>query len=285
MRRFLPVLPKYVFLVILGLAYFLQCSAQYYYNDILAPGEYNQVLLYSKNKVAKVQLNSFEANGRPSEGFIGTVTPNAIYSKVISFTQSDITKASTVSTDYTATGLIEKSTDSSAEAVTQYSYRFNSNGKLALVSSVSRSMDGRISQAETHTWQYNAAGDPEKMIRIRNNADTTTVQFKLDENKNVIEEAAYRKQQLVDEVYYYYDESNRLTDVVRYNNKLKKLVPDFTFEYNEQGAIVQKMTVFQGTDYLIWRYEYNAAGLKSRDLCYSKQKALVGRIEYNYTYR
>lgn len=285
MKYLLPLVAKHVLLANLGLAFFLQCSAQYYYNDIVAPGEYNQVALYSKNKVAKVQLNSFEANSRPSEGFIGTVTPNAAYTKINSFTQSDITKASNISTDYNASGKIERSTDSSAESVTQYSYQFNANGKLTLVSSVSRSIDGRISQNETHNWLYNAADQPEKMIRVRNNSDTTIVQFKLDENKNVVEEASYRKNQLVDEVYYYYDESNRLTDVVRYNNKIKKLVPDFTFEYNEQGAIVQKMTVFQGTDYLIWRYEYNAAGLKTRDLCYNKQKALVGRIEYNYTYR
>jgi hypothetical protein len=40
-----------------------------------------------------------------------------------------------------------------------------------------------------------------------------------------------------------------------------------------------------GSDYLTWRYEYAENGLKTRELCLNKQKSLVGKIEYQYTFK
>ena len=86
-----------------------------------------------------------------------------------------------------------------------------------------------------------------------------------------------------DKIYYYYDSSNRLTDVVRYNDRAKKLLPDYIFEYDGNNQLTQMINVQQGSsDYLTWRYNYNEKGLKIRELCYDKQKQLLGRIEYEY---
>jgi hypothetical protein len=36
------------------------------------------------------------------------------------------------------------------------------------------------------------------------------------------------------------------------------------------------------SDYQTWKYAYNANGLKQQEACYSKQKQLLGKVEYNY---
>ena len=43
------------------------------------------------------------------------------------------------------------------------------------------------------------------------------------------------------------------------------------------------MQVPQGSaDYLVWQYIYNPNGLKQKELCFTKTKQPVGRIEYTY---
>ena len=121
------------------------------------------------------------------------------------------------------------------------------------------------------------------MLRIKNSRDTMFVSFKLDENGNVVEEQATRLGKQSDPVYYYYDASNRLTDIVRFNNKAKRLLPEYMFEYAPGNQVIQKITVpANGSDYLIWRYLYDARGLKVKEAMYDKYKTLTGKIEYKY---
>ena len=76
-----------------------------------------------------------------------------------------------------------------------------------------------------------------------------------------------------------------MTDVVRYNKKAKRLLPDYMFEYSDANQVIQKITVpASGSDYLIWRYQYDAKGLKIREACFDRQKQLTGKIEYNYRF-
>jgi hypothetical protein len=43
------------------------------------------------------------------------------------------------------------------------------------------------------------------------------------------------------------------------------------------------LVVPEGTDeYQRWLYEYNAAGLKTKETCYNKRKQMLGRVEYAY---
>ena len=87
-------------------------------------------------------------------------------------------------------------------------------------------------------------------------------------------------------MYYYYDTENRLTDIVRYYDKLGKLLPDYTFDYYPDGRVSEmRTTQGGGADYFIWKYAYTETGLKSKELCYNKQKKLVGRVEYAYESR
>ena len=44
------------------------------------------------------------------------------------------------------------------------------------------------------------------------------------------------------------------------------------FEYSEANQVIQKITVPANSfNYLIWRYQYNAQGLKTREAIYSKE--------------
>jgi YD repeat-containing protein len=121
------------------------------------------------------------------------------------------------------------------------------------------------------------------MLRIKDKKDTSVVSFKLDEKGNVSEEQSIRRGVSSDPVYYYYDSNNRLTDIVRFNNKAKRLLPEYMFEYSPKNQVIQKITVpGNGSNYLIWRYQYDDRGLRVREAIFDKYKQLTGKIEYQY---
>ena len=129
-----------------------------------------------------------------------------------------------------------------------------------------------------HQYVYNAAGKPEKLWRIVNGTDSSEYRLSLEENNNVADEQLFRRGVGIDPIYYYYDEKNRLTDIVRFNKKAQKLLPTVMFEYDDADRIIQKMTILSSNnpDYLIWRYLYNEKGLKTKEALFNKQKELTG---------
>ena len=121
------------------------------------------------------------------------------------------------------------------------------------------------------------------MVKIKNDLDTTYISFVPDEKGNPGEEKSIHKGQPQPTVYYYFDDQNRLTDIVRYNQRAKKLLPDYIFEYDAQGRLATMLVTMEGSnDYQKWHYSYNDKGLKSKDDCYSKTRVLIGRMEYRY---
>ncbi|TAE19514.1 MAG: hypothetical protein EAY72_00235, partial [Bacteroidetes bacterium] len=79
--------------------------------------------------------------------------------------------------------------------------------------------------------------------------------------------------------------SHLLTDIVRYNNKAKKLLPDFLYEYDATGQLVQTTQVLTGSNnYFIWKYSYQENGLKLKEECFDKQGLLVGYVTYSYMF-
>lgn len=77
-----------------------------------------------------------------------------------------------------------------------------------------------------------------------------------------------------------------MTDIVRYYERLNKLLPDFMFEYDDDNNVIQKLTTLsnQQLGYLIWRYAFNDRGLKSKEALYNKDKMMTGKIEYSYSF-
>jgi hypothetical protein len=82
---------------------------------------------------------------------------------------------------------------------------------------------------------------------------------------------------------YYYDDKNRLTDVVHFNERAKRLLPDYMYEYNQLGQVRQLIATEDGSsNYFIWKYTYNDRKLRETETCLSKQKRLLGSIQYQY---
>ncbi|MEP7257893.1 MAG: hypothetical protein ABI687_05890 [Flavitalea sp.] len=256
---------------------------QYYYKDQLVPHQtVQQLARYKEQKIRKVKLHSFENDGQPSADFTGEQSINNNFTQVITHINSPVTGESQLTTLYDAKGWIIKTIDTTDGSGSAAEYSYNIKGQIEKIISASSSA-GLAREKEEHIWIYNQEGRPEKMIRIKNNTDTTIVLFVLDENGNVTEENSSRNGVGLPSVYYYYDAGKRLTDIVSYSVKAKRLLPLYVFEYNESGQPLSMIVVPEGTDnYQKWYYEYNDEGLKTRESCFNKKKQLQGKIEYEY---
>lgn len=287
MKGFTVFFIKKLILPAVMLVAFQQSHAQYYYRDIVLPGENTrQQQLYKKVKVAEVKLLSYEADGSPSEDFSCEVIPNNSYTQIKTLANAEAAGSSAITAFYNFKGQLYKSVDSSNETVTTYNYTYDSSGKLVNAVSSAYTPADKRKQTETHVWLYTERGLPGTMLYIKDGRDTTTVKFTTDEKGNVTEEEQWWRNTSKGKTYYYYDSSNRLTDIVRYNERLKKLMPDYMFEYNETGTLSKAVNVQPGnSDYITWLYDYNDKGLRNRERCYNKQKKLVGRIEYEYAFK
>lgn len=255
--------------------------SQHYYNDIITTQQTNrQYNLLKAGHIQQVSAKSYEGNGEPSENFVleQTIGSNGA---AITTTAEYPSTGKSVSLSLYTNGKVAKTTDSTEniKSVTVYSY----NGDN-LVSIDTHTEDGFMNNAshEIHQWIYEN-NQPVKMLLIKNNADTTIIDFIKDEQGNIAEEHWKKKERTIEKYFYYYNEQKHLTDIVRYNIKAQRLLPDYLFEYDAAGTLTQLTQVPQGSaDYLVWHYIYLANGLKQKELCYNKQKQLVGRIEYSY---
>ncbi|MEO6453248.1 MAG: hypothetical protein ABIN97_04210, partial [Ginsengibacter sp.] len=119
-------------------------------------------------------------------------------------------------------------------------------------------------------------------IRKKNDTELSAVNFKVDENGNVIEEEEALKNGIRKKYFYYYDDKNNLTDVVHYNERAKRLLPDYMYEYSSTGQLNQMITTEEGGGYYIWRYAYNDQNLRESEKCFSKERKLLGSVQYIY---
>jgi hypothetical protein len=257
-------------------------TAQYYYRDVVNLQQTaSQFQKIKKENVKKVTIKSYEGDKEITDGIECSQRISFNPDKIITLTKAPLTGASYLTSYFNTQGLLEKTTDSSAMNISETVYTYDATKKITAITSSSKG-DG-ISNIEVHQWKYNATGKPTGMLRIRNGLDTTLVSFVFDEKGNIAEEHVDHKYIPLPTVYYYYDEANRLTDVVRYNNKVKKMLPDYIFEY-ENGNIAIATIVPEGSnDYQKWYYKYDDEGLKIAEFCYNKKNELRGRIEYEYT--
>lgn len=270
----------------------VSASAQFYYNDIVATEEINQVMRnYVANKVRTISATGYDSKNSVATDFSeyseirdngrtvklsGVVNRNR---KLNMYRYDDQYRIISMSDSLTA---IRNNT----------TYTYDATGRVTRVQNVVEDSASFFNQVETHTWVYNAAGKPEKMWRVVLNpaisqtADTLEVRFLTDEDGNVGEERSFRRGVETAFVYYYYDDNNRLSDVVRYNKKLDRLIPDIMFEHDAQGRVIQKITTTSDrvVGYLIWRYIFDDKGLKTKEALFNNDKQLTGKIEYAYTF-
>lgn len=258
--------------------------AQQYYKDILNITAINQKqALFQKNKVKKIVFNSFDGDHQPIEGFQSEQSINRDFTELTTKTSTSLTGSTLSVFWFNKQMQLVQSLDSSDDVSNTLQYEYDGKGNIAAIKSTTTSA-GNFKITEDHLWKYNASGKPVSMLKIKNGKDTTYYTFVLDEKGNVAEENGIFKGKSIASVYYYYDDQNNLTDIVRYNIAAKRLLPNYLFEY-ENGRLATMLVVpEEGSDYQKWYYSYDEDGLKILDACYSKTKVMIGSVEYGYEY-
>lgn len=174
-------------------------------------------------------------------------------------------------------------THDSVNTIVNYSY--NEKGLLNNLISYTNDTTMSTESVETHQWVYNERGRLLYMLKIKNKRDTSKIELVYDKDSLIVEENWFKRGKVMETYYYYYNEHKQLTDIVRFNNRAKRLLPDYLFEYDAIGNVQSMTQVPAGnSNYLIWQYIYNDKGLKQQDNCFTKQRQLIGKMKYDYTY-
>jgi hypothetical protein len=260
-------------------------NAQYYYKDIIGTRETADLIkAYRTNKVNRVLLNSYDAENTKNDDFYVEQVFSLAEQSLKTISRSGVTNESVLISYADANGNVIKTIDSSETITTTTIYNYTPEGILQSVISTSSDTTHITNQTEEHRWEYDN-GKIVRMLRIKDKKDTAYISFKTDDRGNIIEEQSVRKGIVSEPVYYYYDSNNRLTDIVRFSNKAKRLLPEYLFEYSPANQVIQKITVpANSSEYLIWRYQYDNRGLKIREAVFDKHKQLTGKIEYLYQF-
>jgi hypothetical protein len=268
----------FVFLLVVFTA-----NSQYYYKDILlARQNQENWKAFHDKKVREVSIQSIDANNEQTPDFTCVQKVTTDFRSIATFTKSANVPASTLTAFYDPSGRMIKTVDTSDTYRSTTEYTYNESGGINVMLNNSVQTDNQIITTEKHLWIYEA-GSPTKMIKIKGETDSTVVSFVKDEKGNIVEEKPMRGGQSLPSVFYYYDNDGQLTDIVRYNQKAGRLLPDYVFEYNS-GHLSSMLFVPNGsTDYQRWIYVYDANGLKTNETCYDKKRQVVVKIRYNYT--
>ena len=263
--------------------FYFAANSQYYYKDIVAAADITRLMkTYTANNIQKISAKGITPEGSPSSEFSEMGEVNGTTLKV---TTNNNKAISTLKFNFNDRGQLINSVDSAINIKSLSTYTYDANGKIISISNAATDADssGDFSQTEVHQYIYKD-GKLDRMWRIINKKDSLEVRFGTDEHGNVIEERNFRRGVLADPVYYYYDDRNRLTDIVRFNYKANRLLPDYLFEYDDNDRVIQKITTTSGNNlgYLTWRYLFDEKGLKTKEALFNKDKQLQGRIDYSY---
>ncbi|MEO6230168.1 MAG: hypothetical protein ABJB11_19070 [Ferruginibacter sp.] len=258
--------------------------AQYYYKDIVSNKQAMAERAELKaQKIRTIKVHSFEGDKEPSSGFFCEKKLSKDFRKVETYTRSNISGKSLFTALYNDKEQLIQSSDSSDLSVSTSSYKYDSKGNVSTISSYSHSSDDDFSTrlTELHQYFYDEQNRPEKMLRIMNGKDSSFTIFSLDQRGNVIDENDMGKNGK--HYYYYFNDKNKMTDIVKFNVVKNKLLPDFVFEYNNAGQVTQMIAVEEGVNnnYYTWKYVYND-GLRIIEKCFSKENVLLGYFEYEY---
>lgn len=272
-------------LFLFPILFFYEANSQYYYKDLVAAADLGrQMKTYLSNNIRKVTATGITPEGSASSDFseVYEISANGTSLKITTRINKTI---SSLRHTFNDRGWLVTTVDSAAGVKSTSTYTYDANGKIISISNSATDADSSadFSQTETHQYIYKD-GKLEKMWRIINKKDSMEVKFVLDENGNVLEERNYRRGIFTDPIYYYYDDKHRLTDIVRFNYKANRLLPDYLFEYDDSDRVIQKITTTSGKNlgYVTWRYLFDERGLKTKEALFNKEKQLQGRIDYTY---
>ena len=211
--------------------HFKSASAHNIITTILSARETSTgtIQLYQDNKVISAEASGFDNTGIKNDDFseVHNFYPDQKLLKLYSRNKRD---TSTEYDYFNSKNLVTTVSDSTASFVSTTTYTYDDrNNPLAIENIVSDPNDS-VYVDEVHQWFYNADGKPLRMLRVVNKNDSTDIHFTLDDKGNVVEELPFIHKISREKTYYYYDDQNRLTDIVRYNVKAQRLLPDYMFD-------------------------------------------------------
>lgn len=275
----------------------IQAQSYNYYNDIVSPAEMaNQMKTLVQNKVSTITAAGYTPQGSKASDFSET-TQVLDNDKTLRVSKLMGLSINVSRQEYDAAGRLIRIIDSTEGVADISIFEYDKDGRISKVSNTTIDGSKEFSDTELRQWFYTTDGKIDKMIRTINGADSMEVKMILEEHGLPGEELSYKNGRETDHVYYYYnDDNNRLTDIVRFNKKIKKLVPEVIFSYDEAGHVIQRVVSSEGDSYgiksmgsiyfvryLIWRYIYNEQGLKTKEALFDKNQELTGKIVYTYT--
>ena len=265
--------------------------AQYFYNDLVGSAETMRLMkAYRDNKVRTVSATGYDGNNVKATDYIEfhEVKDNGMTLKI---TNRDANSHSVTHHRFNQEGKLITTVDSTAIQLNTLSYDYDANGRITRIENKSTNPSDEFNITEMHSWIYKADGKPEKMWRILSGSnypkpDSLEIRFIPDDMGNTGDEVTYRNNKETGRVYYYYDDKARLTDIVRFNTKMNRLLPDVMFEYDDKDRVIQKITTTSDriTAYLIWRFVFDSRGLKTKEALFDNNKQLTGKIDYSYTF-
>lgn len=256
--------------------------AQYYYTDIINNRQVMTDLAVLKEKKVKgVKVTSMEATGEETEGFICRKKINRDFTEVEIYTATNESYPNTFISYFDKPGVLQKTIDSSEAGATTVEYLYDALGRVISVNSSKHfaTDDDAGVVTEKHLYKYDDTGILRQMLLIKNNRDSVLYGFEADESGNTIIEKNSKTSEVY---YYYYDEKNRLSEIVHRYSYQKNLFTESSFEYNDIGQLSKMVTSEkEGAYYFTWRYNYED-GLRTNERCYSKEGRMMGSVEYTY---
>lgn len=258
-------------------------QAQYYYSDIVANTEASlNYQLLKKHNLTKVTVSALEADGTAAEGFF--LEQDLQAATLTTRSQSAFSEASILQSRFDAKARLEYTYDSSVASNNKINYHYDAAGRLLRIETQSM-QDGQQQYVIGEVRQYSYTDDsniPNEMLRVAGK-DTLYVRFTRDANGKPATETWYKDGRKTETWYYYYDEANRISDIVRFSDAAGRMLPDYLFGYNAQGQVTSKVAVQPGTGvFRVWQYFYDARGLKIEETVMNKQRQPEGKLVYTY---
>lgn len=257
-------------------------KAQYFYQDVYNTQQTAATMAaFKASKVSFQHVKTLDANQQTDNDFICIRGMNASYRQMRAVTQSSVSGRSILNSSFNNAGRLTKTVDSSENAINTVLYQYDAAGRLSRIQTSSKGREDKFRMTEDRRFVYDTIGHLTGLIIKKGGLDSVFVTIKTDTAGRVTEEAHPGRQR----VYYNYNAQGRLTDVLRYHPSRKRMLPDYSFEYDAAGKVAQ-MTVIniERGDYMIWKYSYDEKGLPQREDCYGKGNELLGVVRYTYEY-
>ena len=263
--------------------FFIAGSGQYYLNDMISLQQgAEQYKLLRANRIKTVKITGYDNAGNVSDE-ISLQQELTMDGKKMTITDATASGKKTTTVNSYENSRLKRAAASTSGIETKTDYTYDDKGRLQKLTVTTTDTAMKYSSVEVHDWAYDNDGQPLQMLRIKNGTDTMVVSFIKDEQNNIAEERWKKNNRLQETYFYYYSDKKQLTDIVRYNSRLKKMLPDFIYEYDKDGKLIQMTQVsLNSGSYFIWKYTYTEKGLRQKEACFDKARNPVGSVVYSY---